>query len=126
MKLPKISAKIIKLGAALSLLGIGIYAVMWPLSTIHFSIGILIGIILSVLRIFLLSKTVEKNLADVEDAKAAKAKIQFNHTLRYIITLVVLLLVAFNLHYISILGTAFSVTAFQVAIYLSNIEFKKR
>lgn len=126
MNLPKITIQIIKLSSLLSIFGVGVYAILWPYTIIHFALGVLIGILLSTSRIIILSRAVNKNLINIEDAKMSKAKLNFNHVLRYLITIVVLFLVAVYLHYISILGTFYSLIAFQVAIYTSNVMLKNK
>ncbi|MCL1925090.1 MAG: ATP synthase subunit I [Defluviitaleaceae bacterium] len=124
MKLPKFTIKMIQIGSLLSALGIGFYAVIRPLYILPFFLGVLIGLVVSILRVVLLAKSAEKSL-NFENPKRAGLSMQLSSVFRYFILVAVLIFVGINQHIVNFWGVIYSVLAFQISIYLSNITFRR-
>lgn len=104
---------------AIGCLGLGIiwtaYAFEPPLV---FLPGLLVGGLLSSLKIILLERVLQRS-ADMEDHRA-KAHAQGQFILRYFLTIAVLAVVVILRQYVSIIGAMAGILALQLSAYVTN------
>jgi multisubunit Na+/H+ antiporter MnhE subunit len=117
--LNNLAKKMILTICALSLIFVVISAVYYrSISCLPFIFGVLIGTIVSVIKVMLLSKTVDKALSMEE--KAASRYVNQQHFLRLLLTAAALLLGAL-VSVINLWGVVAGVFAFQISVYVMKI-----
>ena len=102
----------------MSLLGVGMYDEVTIADAIPFAAGVGAAMCLNVAKVFLLKRSVANSLK--RDAVSAKMYLKAQYFLRLMLTLAVLLAVAFlhsgDVQYVNVMGTFFGIFTFPLAM----------
>jgi len=109
----------------LSAIGVGVIMLFFePFDILFFMIGLLSGCLLTILKIFMMEKTLNKAL-DMEKANA-KNYAAFQTILRNLLTLAVLVAVAFLTRVFGLAGIVAGIITMQISGYVTGAIIRKR